>query len=114
MGTPFLQGLWRGRATAKPNVCRSTGVGGAGVTWPARTPVLAEFALHGVDGARINRIAERARAGKERIYAWFGDKDALFDTVPGPASANWPGSCRSPSDRRATSVRSTAHTTGRR
>lgn len=42
---------------------------------------MAEFAQHGVDGARINRIAERARASKERIYAWFGDKDALFDTV---------------------------------
>ncbi|PTA47825.1 TetR family transcriptional regulator [Micromonospora sp. RP3T] len=42
---------------------------------------MAEFARHGVDGARINRIAERARASKERIYAWFGDKDALFDTV---------------------------------
>ncbi|MCI4066759.1 TetR family transcriptional regulator [Micromonospora sp. R77] len=42
---------------------------------------LAEFARHGVDGARINRIAAQARASKERIYAWFGDKDALFDTV---------------------------------
>ncbi|MFI5835884.1 TetR family transcriptional regulator [Micromonospora sp. NPDC051300] len=42
---------------------------------------MAEFARHGVDGARINRIAERARASKERIYAWFGDKDALFATV---------------------------------
>lgn len=42
---------------------------------------MAEFAEHGVDGARINRIAERARASKERIYAWFGDKETLFDTV---------------------------------
>ncbi len=42
---------------------------------------MAEFAECGVDGARINRIAERARASKERIYAWFGDKEALFDTV---------------------------------
>jgi AcrR family transcriptional regulator len=42
---------------------------------------MAEFVQHGVEGARINRIAERARASKERIYAWFGDKDALFDAV---------------------------------
>ena len=41
----------------------------------------AEFAEHGVAGARINRIAEAAHASKERIYAWFGDKDALFDQV---------------------------------
>lgn len=42
---------------------------------------MAEFARHGVDGARINRIAAQARASKERIYAWFGDKEALFDAV---------------------------------
>ncbi|MEV1143792.1 TetR family transcriptional regulator [Micromonospora sp. NPDC049799] len=42
---------------------------------------MAEFARHGVDGARINRIAAQAKASKERIYAWFGDKDALFDEV---------------------------------
>ncbi|PTA45158.1 TetR family transcriptional regulator [Micromonospora sp. RP3T] len=42
---------------------------------------MAEFAQHGVDGARINRIAERAWASKERIHAWFGDKDAVFATV---------------------------------
>jgi AcrR family transcriptional regulator len=41
----------------------------------------AEFTEHGVAGARINRIAEAAHASKERIYAWFGDKDALFDQV---------------------------------
>ncbi|EPR77336.1 Transcriptional regulator, TetR family [Leifsonia rubra CMS 76R] len=41
----------------------------------------AEFAEYGVAGARINRIAQTAKASKERIYAWFGDKDALFDHV---------------------------------
>ncbi|GAA0996968.1 TetR family transcriptional regulator [Subtercola frigoramans] len=41
----------------------------------------AEFTEYGVAGARINRIAELARASKERIYAWFGDKDQLFDQV---------------------------------
>ena len=41
----------------------------------------AEFAEFGVAGARINRIADTAKASKERIYAWFGDKDTLFDYV---------------------------------
>jgi AcrR family transcriptional regulator len=41
----------------------------------------AEFTEHGVAGARINRIAANAQASKERIYAWFSDKDSLFDTV---------------------------------
>ena len=40
-----------------------------------------EFAEYGVAGARINRIAGTARASKERIYAWFGDKDSLFGAV---------------------------------
>lgn len=41
----------------------------------------AEFAEYGVAGARINRIAETAKASKERIYAWFGDKHSLFGHV---------------------------------
>ena len=41
----------------------------------------AEFAQYGVAGARINRIADTAKASKERIYAWFGDKDSLFGHV---------------------------------
>lgn len=41
----------------------------------------AEFAEYGVAGARINRIADTAKASKERIYAWFGDKDSLFGHV---------------------------------
>ncbi|MCF1592356.1 TetR family transcriptional regulator [Streptomyces muensis] len=38
-----------------------------------------EFTRHGVDGARIDRIARNAGASKERLYAYFGDKQALFD-----------------------------------
>lgn len=41
----------------------------------------AEFALHGVAGARVDRIAEAARANKARIYEYFGDKRQLFQTV---------------------------------
>ncbi|GAB2474846.1 TetR/AcrR family transcriptional regulator [Xylanimonas ulmi] len=40
-----------------------------------------EFAEHGLAGARVDRIAARAGANKERIYAYYGAKDALFDTV---------------------------------
>lgn len=56
---------------------------------------MAEFAECGVDGARINRIAERARASKERIYAWFGDKEGAVTlpahaTVPHTCGSAWP------------------------
>ena len=40
-----------------------------------------EFAEHGLAGARVDRIAERARANKRLIYAYYGNKDQLFDTV---------------------------------
>ena len=40
-----------------------------------------EFAQHGLAGARIDRIARAARASKERLYAHFGDKEALFRDV---------------------------------
>ena len=41
----------------------------------------AEFAEHGLDGARYERIAARAPANKERIYAYFGNKEHLFASV---------------------------------
>jgi AcrR family transcriptional regulator len=40
-----------------------------------------EFAEHGLAGARIDRIAERAGANKRLLYVYFGDKDQLFDAV---------------------------------
>jgi AcrR family transcriptional regulator len=40
-----------------------------------------EFAQHGLAGARIDRIAERAGANKRLLYVYFGDKDALFEAV---------------------------------
>jgi AcrR family transcriptional regulator len=42
---------------------------------------LAEFADHGPDGTTIDRIARRARINRERVYAHFGDKSALFAAV---------------------------------
>lgn len=40
-----------------------------------------EFAEHGLAGARIDRIAERAGANKRLLYVYFGDKEQLFETV---------------------------------
>src|SRR5580658_10655175 len=41
----------------------------------------AEFAERGPDGTTMTRIAERAGINKERLYKYFGDKRALFETV---------------------------------
>lgn len=41
----------------------------------------AEFAAHGVAGARVDRIAAGARANKRAIYDYFGDKSKLFAVV---------------------------------
>jgi AcrR family transcriptional regulator len=39
---------------------------------------LEEFSRYGLGGARVDRIAERARANKRMLYYYFGDKDGLF------------------------------------
>lgn len=41
----------------------------------------AEFAQFGLAGARVDRIALRAEANKQLIYAYFGSKEGLFDSV---------------------------------
>jgi AcrR family transcriptional regulator len=41
----------------------------------------AEFAAKGYAGASMAAIAQRARASKETLYAWFENKETLFDTV---------------------------------
>ncbi|MDJ0337237.1 TetR family transcriptional regulator [Cryobacterium sp. PH31-O1] len=38
----------------------------------------AEFAAYGLAGARIDRIAKNAAASKERLYAYYSDKQQLF------------------------------------
>lgn len=43
----------------------------------------AEFAEHGLAGARVDRIAQAAGVNKERIYQYFGKKDDLFAAVLG-------------------------------
>lgn len=40
-----------------------------------------EFGTYGLAGARVDRIAKNGRASKERLYAYFGDKTALFHAV---------------------------------
>ena len=41
----------------------------------------AEFARHGIAGARVDRIAAAAASNKAQIYHYFGSKEALFDAV---------------------------------
>ena len=40
-----------------------------------------EFARFGLGGARVDRIAERAKANKRMIYHYFGSKEDLFTAV---------------------------------
>ncbi|MDQ4068957.1 MAG: TetR/AcrR family transcriptional regulator [Actinomycetota bacterium] len=40
-----------------------------------------EFVEHGLAGARVDRIAERAGANKQLLYRHFGSKDGLFDAA---------------------------------
>jgi AcrR family transcriptional regulator len=46
-----------------------------------REAATVEFAERGPDGTTMARIAERAGINKERLYKYFGDKQALFETV---------------------------------
>lgn len=45
------------------------------------TAAAAEFAEYGIAGARINRIATQAKANKQLIYSYFGNKEELFAAV---------------------------------
>ncbi|MGW3826599.1 TetR family transcriptional regulator [Streptomyces sp. NPDC005071] len=45
------------------------------------TAAMEEFARHGIAGARVDRIAKLARTSKERVYAYFRSKDALYADV---------------------------------
>ena len=40
-----------------------------------------EFVDHGLAGARVDRIAERAGANKQLLYRHFGSKEELFDAA---------------------------------
>jgi AcrR family transcriptional regulator len=45
------------------------------------TAARAEFVERGLAGARVDRISATAGASKERLYAYFGDKRALYAAV---------------------------------
>lgn len=40
-----------------------------------------EFARYGIAGARIERIVAAARTNKAQLYAYFGNKERLFDAI---------------------------------
>lgn len=40
-----------------------------------------EFARNGLGGARVDIIADKAKANKRMIYHYFGSKDGLFQTI---------------------------------
>ena len=40
-----------------------------------------EFAARGIAGARVSRIADEAECNKAMLYAYFGNKDGLFDAA---------------------------------
>lgn len=42
---------------------------------------IAEFAEHGYSGGRVERIARDAESNVRMIYAYFGNKDGLFDAA---------------------------------
>jgi TetR/AcrR family transcriptional regulator len=54
---------------------------------PARTrerilqAAIGEFSHKGLDGARVDEIAQRSRANKRLIYHYFGNKEELFLAV---------------------------------
>ncbi|MGJ3508276.1 TetR family transcriptional regulator [Enemella sp. A6] len=54
-------------------------------TEPTRDRIVAaataEFAEHGIAGARVERIADTARTSKERVYAYFRGKGELYRFV---------------------------------
>ena len=66
-----------GREPAAASVARSPVVTRARILAAAS----AEFAAHGLGGARVDRIAAAAGANKRMLYYYFGNKDALFLAV---------------------------------
>ena len=60
---------------------RTGGRDGAGSKRRLLEAATAEFAAHGIAGARVDRVAAAARVNKAQMYAWFGSKDGLFDAV---------------------------------
>jgi AcrR family transcriptional regulator len=75
----------RARKTVTPTRKDAAPVGAARDAARTKASILtaatAEFARYGLGGARVDRIAERARSNKRMLYYYFGSKDALFLAV---------------------------------
>lgn len=46
-----------------------------------KTAALKEFALHGFEGARVDRIAQKARVNKAMIYYHYKSKENLYESI---------------------------------
>ena len=57
-----------------------------------------EFAAHGLAGARVDRIAHAAGANVQRIYAYYSDKQGLFDAVVDDAAEDLAAAIGSPAN----------------
>lgn len=65
------------RAAKPPQRQRNPALTKRDILVAART----EFCEFGLDGARVDRIAERAAANKRLLYHYFGNKEALYSAV---------------------------------
>src|SRR5437762_3058399 len=60
-----------------------------------------EFAQHGIAGARVERIVAAARTNKAQLYAYFGNKEKLFNAMSmawSPVSNVYAATDQEPSD----------------
>lgn len=84
----ILPGLWKSPAMTMPEETDETARKPR--SWKqdpeaVRADILraarAEFAEHGLSGARVQVIAERTQTSKRMIYYYFGDKEGLYRAV---------------------------------
>ncbi|MBZ9938823.1 TetR family transcriptional regulator [Mesorhizobium sp. BR1-1-16] len=72
---------------AEPTAVRSAGVGSIRPRDAERTKAAIlkaardEFCEQGFNGARVDAIAERAKANKRMLYHYYGNKEALYSAV---------------------------------
>jgi AcrR family transcriptional regulator len=81
VSTNQLVGYHSSMVTAKTVQGRRTGRSAADTQARILAAATSEFAERGLAGGRVDRIATAADANKERIYAYFGSKEGLFDAT---------------------------------
>lgn len=64
-----------------PGTAEASGDGRGSVEADILEVATREFALHGLMGARIERIAEHMRTSKRMLYYHFGSKEGLYQAV---------------------------------